>query len=213
MIRNVKNIQTVVITGGIGSGKSEVCRILAARGVPVYDSDSRTKSLYTRKPDLVVELCKALGTDDILDASGRLDRSRLASLVFNDADAMKILESIVHPAVLEDFSEWKVREADFCNWSLTLPPFVIFESAIILEKPLFRGLADKIVLVDAPLETRIERACKRDNVSSEAVIARISSQILMNGISLGTVQPDVDCVLYNDGDRDTLQQRVSALFV
>lgn len=187
--------------------------MLADRGVPVYDSDSRTKSLYDRKPEVVARLCRALGTEEIIDASGRLDKKRLASLIFNDSEAMKILESVVHPEILGDFLEWKETEADFGGWSLESEHFVVFESAIILEKPLFKGMADMTVLVDAPLQLRMERACKRDGTSPELVLARMSRQVLMNDISLGKVVPDVDYVLHNDAGRDVLQERVSALFV
>lgn len=209
----ISRVKTIVITGGIGSGKSEVCRILSKRGVPVYDSDSRTKSLYERRPSLVDALCKTLGTNQILNDKGGVDRRKLASLIFNNPNALKLLESVVHPAVLEDFCHWKETEADFSGWKLASEHFVVFESAIVLEKPLFKGFADKVVLVDAPLKTRIERACKRDVASMDAILARISKQTLMNDISEGRVTPDVDYIILNDDSTEVLEDRVLALFV
>lgn len=205
-------MKTLVVTGGIGSGKSLVCSFLAERGVPVYDSDSRTKALYDNDRALLERIREAVG-NDVTDAEGKLDRKKLASVIFADEAKLKALESVVHPAVLEDFSRWKSgierRQASVPG---TYGGFVVFESAIILSKPLFRSVADSTLLVDAPLETRIARACARDGVSREAVAERMSRQQLLNDISSGLVKPDVDYVIVNDGTMEELRIKVLALY-
>lgn len=95
-------MRTVAVTGGIGSGKSAVCSILAERGIPVYDSDSAAKNLYRKDDTLLDSIEEAFGCG-IRQADGSLDRARLASIAFSAPDKLRQLESIVHPAVLTDF--------------------------------------------------------------------------------------------------------------
>lgn len=198
-------MKTLVVTGGIGSGKSVVCGLLAGKGIPVYDSDARTKSLYDSDSGLLKRLSESFG-EDIVGADGRLDRKCLASVVFSDMKRLEELEAIVHPAVLEDFRIWKSgQESKSC--------FVVFESAIILQKPLFKSLADKILLVDAPLDVRLGRACARDAASRESVLDRMERQKLLNDISEGKVKPDVDFVITNDGSLEELKSKVDELYL
>ncbi len=203
-------MKTVAITGGIGSGKSEVCRILAARGVPVYDCDSAAKRLYGTEPGLLDSIEEAFGCS-VSFPDGRFDAGKLSSLVFSDAARLRTLESIVHPAVLRDFRRWKVMQesrADDGMFSESAfpggTPFVVMESAIILEKPEFLALADKVVMVDAPLSVRLKRACERDDVSADKVIERMSYQRF--DISR------VDAVLKNDGTLESLEKKTVKLF-
>ena len=199
-------MKTLVVTGGIGSGKSTVCRYFASKGVPVYDSDSRTRRLYDTDPGLVRRLGEALGTV-IADSEGRVCRRKLASVIFSDPGKLQVLESIVHPAVKEDFIFWRdsFRSGDV--------PFVVMESAIILEKPLFKDIADRILVVDAPLQTRLERACGRDGAAEEQVRERMSRQKLLNDISEGKVRPDVDYVIVNDADEASLFSKAEAVYL
>lgn len=193
-------MRTVFVTGGIGSGKSALCRILSEHGIPVYDSDSRTKELYDSDPELVPSLEKALGCR-LTDDTGRLDRKVLASVIFSSKENLEILESIVHPAVLEDFLRWR----DSFENADPKPPFVVMESAIVLQKPLFRGVADQIVLVDAPVETRLERACRRDRRSREEILERIANQ-----------SPDIsraDIVIENDSTLEALAEKVRDILI
>ena len=96
----MKKALTILITGGIGSGKSVLSRYLESRGVPVYDSDSRAKALYDSEMGEAVE---SLFGVCLRDGNGRFDRKALASLVFADRSKLEKLEGIVHPAVLKDF--------------------------------------------------------------------------------------------------------------
>ena len=97
---------TVLITGGIGSGKSAVSSILESEGIPVYDSDSRTKALYDSDLRLRENLESLLGVS-LMTAEGKFDRKLFASMIFANADVLREVENIVHPAVLEDFEHWR----------------------------------------------------------------------------------------------------------
>lgn len=199
---------TLVVTGGIGSGKSLVCSYLSELGVPIYDSDSRTRQLYANDTSLLCRIEEALGTV-VRDADGRFDRKRLADAAFSDSARLSALEAIVHPAVLADFETWRSGQRPSPGHNFNI---VGFESAIILEKPLFRGIADWTLLVDAPMELRIARAVSRDNVPREAVLARMEHQKLLNDISEHRIQPPVDYVIVNDGDEDELRDKVHRLY-
>lgn len=161
--------RTILITGGIGSGKSSVCSWLRSQGVLVYDSDAATKEIYSKSPAVVLELEKALGFP-LRSCEGSLDKKLLASLIFSDPARLSSLEAIIHPLVLEDFIQW--REALKSSGS----PFVAMESAIALSRPLFHSLFDAAVIVDAPIDLRLERVCRRSGCSREEALARINSQ-------------------------------------
>lgn len=160
-------MKTVIVTGGIGSGKSAVCAMLRERGIPVYDSDSRTKSLYDKYPSLVESLESALGQALKLPDS-TLDRKKLAAVIFSDSSAREKVEAGVYPFVLKDFKRWRSRYGK--------APFVVLESAVILSKPVFDGIADAVVLVDAPLELRLQRISLRDGSSMDAALERVKAQ-------------------------------------
>ena len=187
-------MKTVILTGGMGSGKSAVAAVLKARGVPVYDSDSRTKSLYDRDSALVERLEAVLGTG-LRAADGRLDRAKLASLIFSDPARKAAVEAVVHPAVLADFCRWK-RWHRPRGWTYGPVPFVVLESAIILSCPVFDGVGDKVVLGDAPEAMRVARAVARDGSDPEAALRRIRQQ----RFDLARV----DAVLRNDATLEAL---------
>lgn len=187
-------MRTVIVTGGIGSGKSAVCALLGKRGIPVYDSDSRVKELYKSRRSLVPRLEKALGCP-LRQDDGTLDKARLSALIFSDEGARETLESIVYPILLKDFQRWRSRQE---------APFVVLESAIILSKPIFDGLADAVVLVDAPRELRIRRVMERDGVSREQVQRRLEAQDLP--------LEKVNVTLSNSGSAEELQQAVDRVF-
>lgn len=194
---------TVILTGGIGSGKSAVAAMLRERGIPVYDSDSRTKALYDTVPTLVPSLEEALGFP-LRDMDGKLDRKLLASIIFNDDEAREKLESIVYPLVRLDFEQWREAHAD--------APFVVFESAVVLSKPGFFNLSSRaetrdplVVLVQCSEEARLERVMKRDSCSRQAALARIAAQEAPD-LSL------VDCVIDNSGSLEDLAREVDRVF-
>lgn len=174
-------MKTVAITGGIGSGKSAVRAILAERGIPVYDSDSAAKGLYARDDSLLDAVEEAFGCGLRLP-DGTFDKARLASIVFSSPERLKTLEGIVHPAVLMDFKRWNAMqsarfEGQGCSDTFFgKEPFCVMESAVILDKPEFMAVVSKVVMVDASLALRLERACRRDAAPQEAIIQRIAAQ-------------------------------------
>lgn len=187
-------MKTLVVTGGIGSGKSRVCSYLSSLGIPVYDSDSRTKALYSERPAMLDEVEKALdGSFRTYD--GSFDRSALASVIFNSQDALEKLEAIVHPYVLEDFAAWRDSAPEGT-------PFVVFESAIFLQKPMFSHIADKVLLVDAPQELCLARAARREGMTEEKVLSRMRSQHFDRS--------RVDAVVVNDSDFEALYAATDA---
>ena len=189
----------LVITGGIGSGKSEVCRILAAKGLTAqYNADSKVKELYTSSPGLLDTIEAALGCM-FRDGEGKFVPSLLASRIFNDKEALVTVEALVFPRLTDDFRAFAARSES---------EIVIFESATILEKPQFSGFGDKVILVDAPLSLRLERACRRDGADAQAVKARMDNQKLMNALSRGAVHPRIDAVILNDGTVDMLEEKI-----
>ena len=176
---------TILVTGGIGSGKSAVCRHYAALGIPVYDSDSRAKSLYDTSLRLTANVNAAFG-GDLLSSDGRLDRAKLSGRVFASEGDLRKLEAIVHPEVLEDFRHWReTAGADI----------VVLESAIAASLPSFMAEVDRVLLVTAPERDCIARACLRDGVSEEKISQRIQRQ--KEKQSCQCREPD--CIIENDG--------------
>ena len=185
----------IVITGGIGSGKSEVCRILRDMGFCAqYNADTRAKALYEEHPSLLADIESALGCS-LRDEDGRFVPARLAARIFNEPDSLALVEARLFPVMMDDFASF----AGNCGERV-----VVFESATVLEKPQFEGFGDKIVLVDAPFEVRLERACRRDGAEPEKVLARMHNQKLMNELSAGGEDPRIDCRIVNDCSLDEL---------
>ena len=155
----------VAICGGIGSGKSTVCQMFAERGAAVYDSDSRAKALMNESAELRERLVAEFGAECY--EGGALNRPYLASKVFGSKEQLAKLNSIVHPAVKEDFLRWaEEQEGDYC----------ILESAILFESG-FNEVVDCSVAVLAPMPLRVERAMKRDGATKEQIEARIKAQM------------------------------------
>lgn len=192
-------MKVLVITGGIGSGKSAVCRILHEAGVTAqYNADERVKALYSAHPTLLKDIEECLDCG-LRDEYGTFVPARLAARIFPDPEALRKVESLVFPALIEDFKTFAQNNKD--------EDIIVFESATILEKPQFEGFGDKVVLVDAPYEVRLERACARDGVDRAAVEARMANQKLMNALSEGAHDPRIDAVVMNDSDMDELKKR------
>ncbi|MBQ3979138.1 MAG: dephospho-CoA kinase [Bacteroidales bacterium] len=192
-------MKTVAVTGGIGSGKSTVCSILSASGIPVYEADSAAKRLYAKDDSLLDAIEEAYGCSIRLPG-GALDTRKLAGIAFSSPDKLKVLEGIVHPAVLKDFLRWKALQSTLHGDK----PYCVIESAIILEKPEFLSHVDKVVLVDASLSTRLRRACERDGAEPEEIIRRMSAQ----HFDLSKV----DAILRNEGSEADLQTETLRVF-
>lgn len=190
-------MEILVVTGGIGSGKSEVCRILSeVFSCGVYNADSRVKLLYDVHPTLLSDIEKLTG-ESLRDDDGCFVPSRLSARIFTDRSLLKQVEGMVFPALMEDFEAWSKAYSE--------DRFVVFESATILEKQELKGFGDKVILVDAQMQTRLERACRRDSASEESVSSRMRNQKLMNSISAGETEPEVDAVIHNVGTLEDLK--------
>lgn len=154
----------VGITGGIGSGKTTVARIFEALGIPVYNSDVRSKTLLTTSEELKLELIKQFGPEIYSDSG--IDRAYFASLIFNNKDLLARSNQIIHPFVKQDFENWVNKQAS---------PYVLKESAILFETGIYKQL-DKTILVIAPKELRIKRVAMREKIPEEAVLERVKNQ-------------------------------------
>ncbi|MBR5862893.1 MAG: dephospho-CoA kinase [Bacteroidales bacterium] len=193
-------MKVLAVTGGIGSGKSEVCRILAENGLTLqYNADSRAKCLYLECPGLLDEIEIALG-GRFRDREGNFVPSRLAAVIFSDNAALEKVEALLFPEMIRDFHKVMAKAAE--------DQIVVFESATFLEKKQFDGFADIVLLVDASFDVRLERACRRDGASKEAILARMKSQRLMNELSEGLEDPRISYKVRNDGTRQELERNV-----
>jgi len=152
------------LTGNIGSGKSTVSTIFNVLGVPVFDADSHAKSLLG-KPDIQSKLITLFGP--AIFSNAEIDRKKLASIVFNDKAALEKLNSIIHPAVRIKFEEWVAGNSQ--------KPYLIYEAAIIFESG-FNQKLDKIIMVSAKEEIRLNRVMKRDQAKKEMVLSRMKNQ-------------------------------------
>lgn len=181
--------RTIAITGGIGSGKSVVCRILATLGLKVYDCDSRAKILMDKDPEIHRRLSEEISPETV--SGGIIDRPRLAEIVFSDAEKLSRLNAIVHHRVLKDIEQWKETNAG--------EKVLFIETAILLESNL-HSRVDAVWLVEATEDTRLRRACRRDNADRDAVRARMSRQRRVTASDLHIPLVTID----NEGDSPLL---------
>ena len=140
------------ITGGIGSGKSLVCRIFKCLGIPVYDADSRAKNVMTTDGILISQIKKEFG-ELSYRSDGSLNRGFLSEEVFPTPSRLKVLNELVHPRVAEDYEKWINKHLHFT--------YVIKEAALLYESDSYRSL-DWVIVISAPEDMRIERVMKRD---------------------------------------------------
>lgn len=157
--------KTVGITGGIGSGKSIVAKILHEMGYPVYSSDQRAKDLMHEDTSIVEGLKQLFGEEAYVN--NELNRAYIATQIFKDESKRVAMNNLVHPAVRKDFKEWVERQ----NSSL-----VFQESALLFETGNYRSF-DAVFLVSAPEEIRMKRVKERDHLSDEQVLSRFKAQM------------------------------------
>lgn len=156
----------VGITGGIGSGKSTVCKVFEFLRIPVYSTDIEAKRLMNCDQSIIEALIHRFGKE-VYTEDGLLNRAFLASKIFQSKMELKFVNSVVHPAVRKDFEHWaKVQNA----------PYVIQESALIFESK-NQSVFDYVVSVSASEETRIERVVERDGCTVDDVKNRLKSQL------------------------------------
>jgi dephospho-CoA kinase len=162
----LKNNMTKIIglTGGIGSGKSTFASYFKEKGVPVFIADDWARKI-TEFSEIITAIKNVFG--NTVFENEMINRQKLADIVFETPEKLKLLNAIIHPAVKNEFNKWilNYKNADF----------VIYESAILFESGSFKN-CDLIINICAPIETRIQRVIKRDNTSQEAVLKRIKMQ-------------------------------------
>ena len=156
----------VGLTGGIGSGKSTVSKILISKGFSVYNSDNRAKWLMNNDDNLKSNIISIFGDKAYL--KGSLNRKYLSAKVFNDSLKLKALNNLVHPLVAIDFKNWLLHQKS--------KDFVFKEAAILVESGAYKEM-DKIIVVSCPENIRLERVLKRDGNSPELVKKRMQNQI------------------------------------
>lgn len=169
----------VAVTGGIGSGKSYVCRLIERHGISVYDCDSAAKRIMASSDKIKAELCNVVG-DNVL-SEGRIDKAVLASYLLKSEENAQRINSIVHPAVAKDF---------ISSGYLWMECAILFSSG-------FDKLVDKVICITAPLEVRIDRIVRRDNISRRCALEWIGRQTLQEEVKALS-----DYEIVNDGVMD-----------
>ena len=154
----------VGITGGIGSGKTTVCKIFQTLGIPIYYADDEAKKLYDTDAEMKQEIIAHFGEG--VYKNNYFDKDALREIVFNDIEKLKILNSIVHPRVKKQADEWMQKQT---------APYAIKEAALMIESASNLSL-DKLILVSCPLDKRIVRVIKRDHTSHDEAMNRANKQ-------------------------------------
>ncbi|MBP9689803.1 MAG: dephospho-CoA kinase [Bacteroidia bacterium] len=185
----MKKTLEIGITGGIGSGKTHVTKVFLALGVPIYYADDRAKWLMNNNRKIISGVKELFGKKAYTKLG--LDRAYLSNKIFKDNELLTALNQVVHPAVFSDYKNWVNDQQR---------PYILKEAALLFESSSYKKL-DAIITVDAPLETRIKRAMKRDNKLKAEIESRIKNQ-LSNSIKVKAA----DFVIINDGDTPLLPQ-------
>jgi dephospho-CoA kinase len=156
----------VGVTGGIGSGKTTVCKVFELLGIPVFYADDVAKSMMHTDQVLKTAILNTFG-ERAYTKEGTLNRSYISSLVFNSKPELEKLNSLVHPAVFRAFDNWLLQQK--------AAPYVIKEAALLFESDSYK-MCDESILVIAPTETKISRVKLRDGISDEDVKLRMIRQ-------------------------------------
>jgi dephospho-CoA kinase len=191
-------LRLIGLTGGIGSGKSAVARLIAARGIPVIDADQLAREVVaTPRSPALLEI--AAIWPDVIDPQGQLDRRKLAARVFGNPAARTKLEAIMHPRIGELSNQ---RAAELAQAGHRL---AFYEASLLVETGRHADL-DGLVVVDAPEELRMTRVVSRDNATPTEVRARIAAQLPVQA-----KRQVATYVIENDGDMTALSERVDAM--
>ena len=183
-VDSLSKVRVIGLTGGIGTGKSVVARLLQSLGHPVYDADGAAKRLYRTDEALLNQLRTRFG-EEMMDASGKVNRRVLADIVFRDSEALADLNGLVHPAVRRDFGRWLDR-VEHRGW-------VFREAAILFESGANKD-CDAVWAVTAPESVRMDRVRARSGWSEDEVRSRMAHQW-----SPERVNARANAVVVNDG--------------
>lgn len=182
------------ITGGIGSGKTLVSRLFSILGIPVYDADTRAKWLINFHPEVKKEITQFLGEESY--SEGRLNTRYVAEKVFNDKAKTEKINAIVHPRVGEDFADWAKQHDDF--------PYLLKEAALLYESGSYKQL-DKIIVVSAPAELKLQRIILRDPQRSVEEVKAIMDKQMPDRDK----QKMADFIVYNDEQQLVIPQVIA----
>ncbi len=189
-------MKLIVVSGGIGSGKSVVSHILTSMGMHVYDCDSRAKMLMDSDIRIIDSIARDISPEAITPQH-TIDRKKLASIVFSDRNALHRLNTLVHASVRDDIRRWV---------STLKCPVAWIETAIASESGII-DMVDEVWHITAPEDTRIQRVMKRNNISRQQVLERINSQ--QNSIPADTGKPVR--LIFNDDIQPVLPQVIALL--
>ena len=179
----------VGLTGGIGSGKTTVAKIFELLDIPVYYADIEAKRIMNEDPQLRQDIIRHFGAKSY--TAKELDRSYIASIVFNDKSKLDVLNSLVHPATIRDGNNWMKKQVS---------PYSIKEAALIFESGVQEHL-DYVIGVSAPIELRVKRSMLRDAVTAESVKARMNKQM-----DEDTKLSLCDFIIHNDEEQPVIPQ-------
>lgn len=196
MVDEMKRSVWVGLTGGIGSGKSQVANILRDLGVPIIDADQVARQMTSQANSLALQKIQAEFGEAILDFSGSLNRNKMRELIFADSTARKRLENILHPLMIEKIRQ--EQQAISCVYG-------IVELPTLAEHPHFQTLIHHVLLVCADEQTRIERVKQRNSFDEAAIRAIMAAQADEN-----TRMKLADSVIENNDSLATLQRTVRA---
>jgi dephospho-CoA kinase len=153
------------VTGGIGSGKTSVCRVFKILGIPVFSADIEASKIMDTNSEIIRSINSLVGED--LYVGGSLNRLKLASIIFKNQALLHKINSIVHPVVFDHFKLWANEQS---------APYIIKEAAVLFESGGSK-MVDKVVSVIAPVDERIARVIKRNELSRDQVMDRIRNQM------------------------------------
>jgi dephospho-CoA kinase len=153
------------VTGGIGSGKTSVCKVFTVLGIPVFSADRIARDIMDSDSEIIRKINTIAGRD--LYSDGSLDRMALASLIFNDHTLLEMVNALVHPVVFSHFASWEKNQT---------APYVIMEAAILFESGASK-LVDKIATIATPEEERLSRVTLRSRLSRRQVMERMKNQL------------------------------------
>ena len=191
MVQIINRQKVIGITGGIGSGKSLICKIFSTMNVPIYDADSRAKYLINNDIPLKTSIINLFGTN-AYTSLGEYNRKWVASQVFKNPDLLKKLNLIVHPCVHEDSHIWVKK--------FPKSPFLLYEAALMRAAG-DNNMFDKVIVVNAPIELRIKRIQARDNRAEQEI-----EDIIARQISSQEQLKIADYVIENDDKKSVLEQ-------
>lgn len=186
---------TLGVTGGIGSGKTTVCKFLETLGIPVYYADDRAKWLMQHDDDCIAQIKKAFG-EEAYRSDGKLNRTYLAANVFNQEEKLQVINAIVHPAVATDFEHWRAQHRN--------QKIIAKEAALLVETGSYKNL-DKLLLVEAPMEIRIQRVLARDPHRTEEDVKHIIAKQMPDEDK----RQYADFIVHNDDENELISSILS----